>query len=102
MYKLLITRSAEQDLDGIVDYIAVKLMNPSAASALLDIIGECYGSLKSTPRMFSECGDTYLKNKRYRKALIDNYLLIFRIDENSNTVYVLRFFYGAQDYIKQL
>jgi plasmid stabilization system protein ParE len=85
-----------------VDYIADKLANPSAASALLDKVEKCYGSLKRSPRMFNECVDAYLKNRGYRKALIDNYLLIFRIDENSRVVYVLRFFYGAQDYIKQL
>ena len=102
MYDILITKIAEQDLDGIVVYLAGKLANPSAASALLDKIEGCFSLLKSTPRMFNECVDTHLKNRRYRKALIDNYLLIFRIDENSRIVYVLRFFYGAQNYIKQL
>jgi len=102
MYDLLLTEIAEQDLDGIVDYITGKLANPAAACALLDKIEECYGFLKSTPRMYNECADAYLKSRGYRKALINNYLLIFRIDEKAQAVYVLRFFYGGQDYIKQL
>ena len=102
MYDLRLTQSAEQDLGGIIEYIAVKLANPSAACAFLDKVAECYDFLKRTPRMFNECTDAYLKIRGYRKALINNYVLIFRIDENSKTVYVLRFFYGAQDYIKQL
>jgi len=37
MYELLITEFAEQDLDGIVEYIAVKLANPPAAG---DVLGQ--------------------------------------------------------------
>jgi plasmid stabilization system protein ParE len=102
MYELIITELAEQDLDGIVEYIAVKLANPEAAGAFLDKVAACYGSLRRTPRMFNECMDKYLKRKGYRKALINNYLLIFRIDGKPHRVYVLRFFYAGQDYIKQL
>ncbi len=102
MYELFITEGAEQDLDGIVDYIAVKLANPTAAGTFLDNVEACYESLRHTPRMFAECADTYLKRKGYRKALINHYLLIFRIDLKARRVYVLRFFYTGQDYVKQL
>ena len=102
MYELLLTEFAEQDLDGIVEYIAVKLANPPAAGTFLDNVEACYGSLRRTPRMFCECGGTYLKRKGYRKAQISNYLMIFRIDGKARRVYVLRFFYAGQDYVKQL
>ncbi len=102
MYELLITEFADQDLDGIVEYIAVKLANPPAAGTFLDSVAACYKSLRRTPRMFSECEDRYLKRKGYRKALINHYLLIYRIDGKARRVYVLRFFYAGQDYVKQL
>ena len=51
--------------------------------------------------MFAECVDTYLKRKGYRKALINNYPLIFRLDGKARRVFVLRCFYAGQDYIKQ-
>ena len=102
MYELLITEFAEQDLDGIVEYIAVKLANPPAAGTFLDNVEACYESLSRTPRMFCACEDKYLKRKGYRKALINNYVLIFRIDGKARKVYVLRFFYAGQDYVKQL
>jgi hypothetical protein len=34
--------------------------------------------------------------------LTGNYLLIFRIEEQTKKIYILRFFYGAQDYLSQL
>jgi len=102
MYELLITEFADQDLDGIVEYIAVKLASPPAAGAFLDSVDACYKSLRRTPRMFSECEDKYIKRKGYRKALINNYLLIYRIDGKARRVYVLRVFYAGQDYVKHL
>ena len=102
MYSLHITELAEQDLDGIVNYMAVVLANPIAASAFLDKTEDCYAHLKTKPRIYAECEDSYLRCKGYRKTLIGNYLLIFRIEERSKRVYILRFFYGGQDYTRQL
>ena len=42
MYELLLTEAAGQDLDSIVEYIAVKLLNSSAASAFLDSVEKCF------------------------------------------------------------
>lgn len=102
MYDLLITEAADQDLDGIVHYIAIKLSNPLAASTFLNNVGKCYQQLRETPLGYAECSDPLLQAKRYRKAVIDNYLLVYRVAEDTNTVYILRFFYGGQDYAKQL
>jgi plasmid stabilization system protein ParE len=102
MYSQHITELAEQDLDGIVNYMAVELANPIAASAFLDKIEDCYTHIKTKPRIYAECEDSYLRSKGYRKALIGNYLLIFRIEERAKRVHILRFFYGAQDYARQL
>ena len=48
--------------------------------------------------MYAECQDKRLRAEGYRKIVIKNYVLVY--DEASKTVNVLRFFYGAQDYVK--
>ncbi|MFZ5986616.1 MAG: type II toxin-antitoxin system RelE/ParE family toxin [Bacillota bacterium] len=100
MYKLVITELAHQDLDKIVSYIAVELVNPIAAGNFLDEVDKCYGHLKSNPWMYGKCQNKRLEKEGYRKAPIKNYLLVYKIDEVSKTVNIMRFFYGAQDYIK--
>ena len=102
MYDLRITKLAEHDLDGIVKYIAEELANPTAAKVLLDKLETSYQFLANNPQMYPVCYDEHLKKKGYRKVLINNYLLIFKVDEIANRVDLLRFFYGAQDYIKEL
>ncbi len=100
MYKLNVSELAHQDLDKIVSYIAVQLANPSAAGDFLDEVDKCYDYLKSNPLMYAKCQDMRLEKEGYRKVLIKNYVLVYKIDEASKAVNVLRFFYGVQDYVK--
>jgi plasmid stabilization system protein ParE len=100
MYKLLVTELAHQDLDNIVSYIAVQLANPKAAGDFLDEVTTCYGFLKTNPMMYERCQERQLEKEGYHKAVIKNYVLIYKIDKASNDVSIMRFFYGAQDYTK--
>ena len=100
MYKLVRTELAHHDLDRIVSYIVVQLSNSKAAGDFLDEVTACYGFLKSTPMMYERCQDRRLGEEGYRKAVIKNYVLVYKISEESKTVSIMRFFYGAQDYTK--
>lgn len=102
MYKLVTTSLADDDLDGIVGYIKNELKNEKAAADFVDEVLKCYGFLIQNPKIYSLCTETNLFNKGYRKAKIKNYLLIFKIDDNTKTVYIMRFFYGARNYFDLL
>ena len=97
-YRIEITPPASNDLDEIVTYIARELENPIAAGSFLDEVDACYENLESMPFMYGECRDPQLRALKYRRAVIRNYVMVYRVDENIKTVYVMRFFYGARDY----
>ena len=101
-YKLIETRLASQDLDNILEYMAVRLQNPAASSAFADAVEQCYDLLEHTPLMYEACRDLRLCAKGYRKAVLRNYVLIYKVDEKNQTVLLLRFFYGKQDYAAKL
>lgn len=100
MYKLFVTELAHQDLSHIISYIAVKLSNPKAAGDFLDEVTKCYSFLKSNPLMYARCTDERLWKEGYRKAVIKNYVLVYKVDEASQIVNIMRFFYSEQDYTK--
>jgi plasmid stabilization system protein ParE len=100
MYKLFISELAHQDLDNIILYITVQLANPMAARDFLDEVDKCYSFLKCSPMIYGKCQDKRLEKEGYRKALIKNYVFVYKINEESKTVNIMRFFYGAQDYMK--
>ena len=100
MYKLKITELAQNDLDSIIEYIAVQLANPIAAGDFLDEVEKCYSYLHSNPLMYPKCSDAKLEKEGYRKALVKNYIIFFKIFENEKKVIVYRIVYGARDYLK--
>lgn len=101
-YKLIITDSAEKDLDGILTYIITELDNLDAAMKLADDIDEKYGKLEDNPQIYEECRDPRLKLMGYRKVVINGYVLIYRIDLDASIVYIERFFSQLEDYAKKL
>ena len=102
VYKIHATDNAQRDLDHIIEYIALELENPSAAATLLDKVDECYDDLSAMPYMYSECQSPRLKAMGYRKAILGNYIMVYRVEEELQTVYILRYFHGKQDYEKLL
>lgn len=102
MYRLVITELAQNDLDGIVKYIAQQLGNLVAAGSFLKEVETCYGYLRSNPFIYAKSADWRLEQEGYRRAQVKNYLLFFKVSEENETVTVYRFLYGARDYISLL
>jgi plasmid stabilization system protein ParE len=62
-YGLLIMPMAEEDLDGIFDYIANTLEAPVAANRLMMRIEKAIQNLRGTPRIGPKCRDEILEKK---------------------------------------
>lgn len=99
-YKLFVTELANQDLDNIAEYIAVQLANPGAAAEFLNEVEKCYENLKQMPMMYEKCRDKRLANEGYRRAVIKNYILLYKIQEEEQAIIIFRFFYGSRNYEK--
>lgn len=99
-YKLIITERAEELLDSIIHYIMNKLKNPQAAGNLLTEIEHVYDNLESNPEMYAYSEDLFMKSRGYRKAVVPHYdyVIIFRIDEDINTVYIMGYFHDLELY----
>lgn len=102
IYKLVVSKPAEKDLADILQYISKDLSAPKAASDFLDEVLKCYDNVAANPLMYALCDNDRLKNKKYRKAIIKNYIMFYRVDEENSMVYIMRFIYGRRDYINLL
>ena len=99
-YKIHKTDAFERDLDAVIGYIVLSLENKIAAASLLDAIEKCYDDLERMPLMYEACHDPYLKELGYRKAGIHNYIIVYKVDEESKIVNIMRLFHGRQNYEK--
>lgn len=101
-YNLIITDDAHNDIDEVLAYITKILSNRTAATSLINQIDACCAQLVEFPFSFEPCRDSRLKNFGYRKAIIDNYVMVYRPLEEEHSIFILRFFYGGRDYEKLL
>jgi toxin ParE1/3/4 len=65
---------------------------------LLDEIEKKEKTLEITPTIFPFVPDDYLARKRIKFLKIKNYMLFYIIDEDEETVTVIRFLYCRRDW----
>ncbi|GHV82565.1 translation repressor RelE [Spirochaetia bacterium] len=97
-YGLKIMPMAEDDLDGIFDYIANTLEAPIAANRLMAKIEKSIRGLTDAPRTGPKCRDETLDKKGYRKLIVDNYIAFYLINDEEKVVIVMRVIYGRRNY----
>ena len=97
-YKLLVSKNAHRDIDEIAGYIAHELKNEQAAVGFLDDVNDSYCGVLENPLMYGLCSDKRLQREGYRKIVINNYLVIYRVEEDRKTVFIVRVVYGARNY----
>ena len=100
--KIYISNSAKSDLRLILDYISGELENPKAANDLMNKIEKCISQLKENPLMYTFIDDKKLANLGYRKAVVNNYIMIYRYNESTQVVQIMRFFYGSRNYFEYI
>ena len=97
-YQLHITSTAEHDIMRAVDYIEFTLKNPQAADNLLDAVTKQIGTLSDFPQKFRLVDDPVLASWEIRFVIINNYLAFYTIDEEKQTVIVVRFLYQKSNW----
>lgn len=101
MYKLEYLPVARQDLIDIVLYISQELQNPDAANRLAEKLIETAEKVLTFPGNPSYHPIKPLRHE-YRKAIVQNYLMFYRIDEEKKLVTVARVLYAKRNYNRLL
>jgi addiction module RelE/StbE family toxin len=97
-YLLKITSIARDDLSKIYNYIIKELLNETAADNVLNKIESSFMRLKDFPFSCNLVDDKILKEKGYRKLIVDNYIGFYIVDELKEEVVIMRVLYGRQKY----
>ncbi len=96
-YKVKVNPGAIRELDHIYEYIANQKLSPENAKGQVDRIKKSILSLDTFPQFHQERNEGRYAGKGYRQLLIDNYIVIFRIDELCKTVYVVTIQYQGRN-----
>ena len=98
MYKLEFLPAAQQDMVEIVRYISIELCNPTAAERLAKELIAAADGIQAFPYANPQYLPLRPLTYEYRKLLVRNYLLFYRVDEKNKQVTVTRVLYARRDY----
>ena len=97
-YKLKIMPRAAIDLDSIYNYISFELAAPAAAHNLMLKIEQSFMRLQDFPESCPICQDEMLRQRGYRKMVVNHYIALYTVDSSAKSVTVMRVVHGRQDY----
>ena len=102
MYRIDITKPAENDIYEAVKYITEQLLNSYAAEKLVDDVENVIKSLSEMPQRHALVNDDVLARLGFRFVPVNNYLVFYIVREEKKTVVIQRFLYGRRDWVNIL
>lgn len=99
-YKIRGTDEFLHELKDILYYIENSLKAPMAANKLRQKIKYNLTLLKRAPKIFEKI--TSNLEIQYRRIVVNNYIILYTIDELSKTVYISHIYYNKRNYIDTL
>ena len=95
-FRIIYTESVDFDLNEVYYYIFNKLHNPDAAANQLKRIILAVDKLSSNPRIHRVRGrDSH--GRELRSFPVDNYVVIYSVDDDKSVVNILHVFYSKRD-----
>ena len=88
---------AFRDLDRIYEYIAIEKQSPASAKNQTDRIKNAILKLNRFPHSHQLRQEGRFADQGYRQLLVDNYIIIFRIEETEKMVFVITVQYQGRN-----
>jgi len=99
MFKLIFSEEVNKDITSSINYIKDTLNARMAARKHSEELRKKYAKLKENPFIRPLVQNKLLASKGLRSIMVKNYRLIYKVDEENNTVYLYRFMYNRRDWV---
>jgi len=99
VYYIQITEPTEKDLYEIGAYISKELLEPETAKKVISKIAKGIYSLEEMPLRNPLVADERLAHKGIRKIMVDNFIVLYIVNEESKTVTIIRILYSRRDWL---
>ena len=96
-YEVMLYPKAFRDIDDIYAYIAIEKLSPEIAKGQTDRIWQAIRSLEEFPESHQDRAVGRYAGKGYKQLVIDNYIAIFKVDENIKKVFVVTVQYQGRN-----
>ena len=101
-FDVQISEQAEMDLRGIFEYIAFDLQAPENAARQLDRLEDAISKLDNMPEKYRRYEREPWRSRGLRVFPVDNYLVFYIPNMETEVVTVIRVMYSGRDVDKEL
>ena len=98
-YRIKLTDQFLDEFEVICDYISNKLKNIDASNRLREKVIYNIFLLENSPRMCIEIENVDRAERQYRRLVINNYVILYTIDEEQKIIYIAHIYYGGRNYL---
>jgi toxin ParE1/3/4 len=99
MFELTFSERINNDIVSSINYIKNELKAPMAAQKHVEELKNKYIKLRENPFVRPLVQNKYLASKGIRIIMVKKYMLVYKINEENNTVFLYRFIYSRRDWI---
>lgn len=96
-YQVLLYPKAYRDIDEIYQYILSEILEPEIAKKQAERIWNAISSLSLFPHSHQDRLVGRYANGTYKQLLVDNYIIIYKISDKDNKVYVITVQYAKRN-----
>lgn len=101
-YKITWSPKAHNDLQNIHFYIKYYLKEKTTANNVVKKLLNSISNLSYSPEKYIKIQYFDNKKKNIRKMLVDNYLVIYEVNNKFEQVFILHIFHCSQNYFNLL
>lgn len=101
-YKIKLTEDFLEEIEEIYKYISNTLKAKSTAKRLIRKVINNIHLVEKLPEIFMKI-EKYSKTERqYRRFVVNNYVVLYTVDNTEKIVYIVHIYYGRRNYINDL
>jgi len=97
--KYIVYEDAVEDFNQIIQYITYSLINPEGAIKLIQLFESKLQTIMSFPNSYPIIYNSRLELSNLRKCRMDNYLIIYILNQELEQIEVVRILYQREDYL---
>lgn len=100
VFKVYATEDFRNDVNEVCMYMETNFKSIYASNNIKLRIKHIFLLLENTPMMFSVIEKYDRVKRRYRRAIINNYIMLYTID--NDIVYISHLYYNGRNYLNEL
>ena len=97
-YDVVVEDSFERDYEAIVEYLETVLHNSGAAKRIVLSVRNAVSLLEANPQLHAVSRKPVLANHTMRECAVENYVLVYRVDDDKKIIRLHRMFHQSQQY----